>query len=359
MSNAPRTFFYIDARGQKVGPITGAAMRALAHQGVITPETTIENEQGRTTTASEIRGLVFGSVANKPPLACEGYPAPIDKSEATTTPMSSIYHDDAPSYNDYTPSTNTARITMDYKRNRRYFEDGSSIWMSLLFIIVGILTLVFVVGIIPLCYGIYLLIRATSKLTDKEMDQICANQIRNMKLVALEKLGLDEDQVQEATPITIAGYYHNPMSNPMSNLNLMFKMGKDKRYRSSNYNATMFFFSAEQIYSYTLRFSLIEDLQEEVSEENFYTDIVSFVTKVQEIFVLQQMVKGFIKNIITMVLEFFGFYKVEKEYKTIFCLTTSGGTEIATSFNAADSQENGRSIKAMRSLWRSKKQQLK
>jgi hypothetical protein len=52
-------YFYYDADGQKQGPISGSYLQQLASQGTITPQTIIENEQGRSAKAERVRGLVF------------------------------------------------------------------------------------------------------------------------------------------------------------------------------------------------------------------------------------------------------------------------------------------------------------
>ena len=56
-------WFYYTASGEKVGPITPAALKALAMQGVVTPETVIENGNGRSTVAAKVNGLTFPETA--------------------------------------------------------------------------------------------------------------------------------------------------------------------------------------------------------------------------------------------------------------------------------------------------------
>jgi hypothetical protein len=50
-------WYYRDESGEKVGPITPNTLKALATQGVITPETVIENEGGKSARADSIKGL--------------------------------------------------------------------------------------------------------------------------------------------------------------------------------------------------------------------------------------------------------------------------------------------------------------
>lgn len=61
-------WYYYNKNGDKVGPITPAALKALAQQGLITVDTMIENGQGRTARAGEINGLFSVPPATPVPL---------------------------------------------------------------------------------------------------------------------------------------------------------------------------------------------------------------------------------------------------------------------------------------------------
>lgn len=52
-------WYYYDKNGNKVGPITSTAIKALAQQGLITPDTALENEQGQSAKAGTVKGLEF------------------------------------------------------------------------------------------------------------------------------------------------------------------------------------------------------------------------------------------------------------------------------------------------------------
>lgn len=56
---------YYNKNGEKVGPISVAALKALVQQGLITRETLIENHTGRTVLAGEVNGLAFPEAAPK------------------------------------------------------------------------------------------------------------------------------------------------------------------------------------------------------------------------------------------------------------------------------------------------------
>ena len=51
--------FYYNESGEKIGPIRGRELKALAQQGTITPNTRVEDERGRTALAKQVTGLTF------------------------------------------------------------------------------------------------------------------------------------------------------------------------------------------------------------------------------------------------------------------------------------------------------------
>ena len=56
------TWFYYDNNGQKQGPITTERLKGLTKQGVILPDTMVENESGRQVIAEKIQGLHFSEM---------------------------------------------------------------------------------------------------------------------------------------------------------------------------------------------------------------------------------------------------------------------------------------------------------
>lgn len=231
---------------------------------------------------------------------------------------------------------------MNYDRNKKYFEPGA-LKPAIITIVVGAVIFliglgagagVAIVGLIIAGIGGFLIYSKTSgRPTDSEIDQICMDQVKNLKDLALKKHGLDADQVKEAEPIQFDGYYFENIR-----AGYLYQMGKDKIPRSSNYEAVSFVFSAEQVYCYKYRFSIITDEKSESTEEYFYRDIVSAST--------QSDTKT---------------YKT-KDGKDIpinyqyFKLATSGGSLQASILSMGDAE---RSINGMKSLLRNKKQQLK
>jgi len=89
-------WFYYNERGEKVA-VSGGRLKGLAKAGLITPETIVETEDGKTAPARKVKGLTF--VTSTPPIESEIYgvsqpkpppePSPFTSSppESTRTPI--------------------------------------------------------------------------------------------------------------------------------------------------------------------------------------------------------------------------------------------------------------------------------
>jgi len=69
------TWYYYNEQGEKI-ETTGGRLKGLAKAGMITPETIVENEEGKKARAGKVRGLTFAiSVPSEttPPLESESY----------------------------------------------------------------------------------------------------------------------------------------------------------------------------------------------------------------------------------------------------------------------------------------------
>jgi hypothetical protein len=94
----------------------------------------------------------------------------------------------------------------------------------------------------------------------------------DFKQKALNKMGLDESQVNEIEPVHFEGYLFEAEAG------CDMICGKDKVWRSSKYQITWLFFSSSQIYLYQYTFNLNEDGKKESTQEYFYEDITNFTT---------------------------------------------------------------------------------
>lgn len=109
-------------------------------------------------------------------------------------------------------------------------------------------------------------------ITDKEYEKMIINYLdsQDFKQKAMNKIGIDEDQVKEIEPIHFEGFRFGK--------NCLCKEGEDHKWRSSEYQITWIFFGDNQIYVYQNTFFMDEDGRSEVTEEYFYKDITNFTT---------------------------------------------------------------------------------
>jgi len=93
----------------------------------------------------------------------------------------------------------------------------------------------------------------------------------DFKQKAMEKIGLDESQVNEISPIHFEDYLFDEKK-------ALARYGKDGIWRSSAYQISWIFFSATQVYLYQYTFNMDEDGKKEQTQEFFYKDITNFTT---------------------------------------------------------------------------------
>lgn len=91
----------------------------------------------------------------------------------------------------------------------------------------------------------------------------------NLKAKALEKLGVDEDQVKEITPLELEGWRFDKA---------YAKKNDQGKYISSKYCISWVFCSDDQLYLYQYYFDMDEDKKKETTHEFFYSDITSVST---------------------------------------------------------------------------------
>ncbi len=97
----------------------------------------------------------------------------------------------------------------------------------------------------------------------------------NSKARAIEKIGLDESQIQEIPPILLASFDYGDDAY----------VRVDNRIPASNkYSISWIFFSAEQIFTWTYSFDMTSDNVTEITRDFFYKDITCLRTshKIEE-----------------------------------------------------------------------------
>lgn len=109
-------------------------------------------------------------------------------------------------------------------------------------------------------------------LTDEQYDEMVLRVLNtnDYRQKALNKIGLDESQVNEIEPVHFEGFQFDK--------NSFSKKGNDEKWRSSKYQVSWLFFSATQVFLYQNTFNLDEDGKKETTEEYFYKDITNFST---------------------------------------------------------------------------------
>lgn len=91
----------------------------------------------------------------------------------------------------------------------------------------------------------------------------------NLRQKALNKIGLDEDEVSEIPPASFEGFVYK---------NAYAKKRANGDWVSSSYQVAWLFFSSSQIYIYRYTFNMDEDKKSESTDEFFYKDVTSFST---------------------------------------------------------------------------------
>lgn len=109
------------------------------------------------------------------------------------------------------------------------------------------------------------------RISDARFDSILKERVGqyNVFQMALNKLGLDVDQVSEINPVFTDGWALD---------SVLFKIGDDFVFRTSHYQMSCLLFSSDQVYLYSLTFSLLDKDIKEHTEEYFYRDVTSVTT---------------------------------------------------------------------------------
>ncbi len=225
---------------------------------------------------------------------------------------------------------------MDYKKNEKYFRPIKYSGAIILIVIGAFFFLggmsgsagLVMLGLLLIAGGIALIVwKNKGIVTDEEYDASVASMLNGLQEKALNKLGVDEDEVKEIDPISFDGYVYRGASQA--------KKGKDGLWRTNKYESVMLFFSENEVHCYTYNFDTTSQKQTESTDVYFYKDIVSVSTASDTVKVNENNID----------------HEVEYEY---FKLTTAGGTALSVSLR--DTGNAQRSINAMRALLKIKKQ---
>ena len=162
------------------------------------------------------------------------------------------------------------------------------------------------------------------------------NQL-NFKQRALDKIGLDEDQLKEIPPVSLHGYN-------FADDDALVRVGADNRIRSSKYDTSWLFFSDTQVYIYYYKLDMASINKHEETNEYFYKDITNFSTATQTTEAICPSGCGGREVI-----------KVPREYSNFALIVPGDKFSCGTSGVAVADLE--RSVSAMKQKLREKKQQ--
>ena len=248
----------------------------------------------------------------------ERYPNSVTPAVLTPKPEERSY------YNSFRPPVNKAPVSspsgavrIDKDLIRKYFF-GSSGMLSTLIIVIGVVLLfvVFFIGIPLIVLGIYMKFRAdsTGEAAVDEAERYFINQLKNNYL---DKINMDESEVNLIDPVTVIGFGEEPdrslgmNDNDLStgNGNIIsrmlksisasvttddpvkaYRVGTDGAIRSLLLQVTTYVFSEEQVFVYTGNVDISTGMvYDEYTNEIFYEDI-------SDIFMEESMAKVFNKK---------------------------------------------------------------
>lgn len=228
---------------------------------------------------------------------------------------------------------------IDYAKNVKYFK-SKSYKGGIVLIAIGVLIILsgqpgpILVGmIIGATGGVLIYSQISGRPSDEEIDRQVFTVMSSLHQKALNKLGLDAEEVRLIEPILVGGYFPGSLGGPTQ-----IKRGKDGELRSSVCEGVVIFFAEQELHSYKYQVSLTARGQEnECTDVYFYRDVVSVSTSSMSTAVVAV-----------------GETKQQTWMKEIFRLTTSGGTAVECSMGSTD-EDAGRQIQGARQLIRNKK----
>ena len=280
-------FFYTDGNGQRQGPVDTPGLRRLIEFGVIGPNTPLETDTGHKGVARQIPGLfVAGASPSVQPMPT--HPA----APVAVNPMAFSSDSEAPF-----ERVVRSPIAIQHNTGPGCFESKTEHERVIqYFTLQGCLA--------RLLSGVM----SDDTYDQKVMAKLNALGLKNR---AIEKIGLDVDQLKEVPPVFLHGYSFDtievrtaaeehlganlanqllaniPIIGPFLAANTEIpgfsptyvRIGADSRLRTSKYDATWLFFSNAQIYAHKYTLDMVSDSMEETIREYFYRDIVNFSTQ--------------------------------------------------------------------------------
>ena len=198
---------------------------------------------------------------------------------------------------------------------KRYFV-GKKQTLPIILMVVGVITIAFVVGIFLLIAGVvwFLYNKFSADLSgESEVDRAVQHEINRVKARALRKLNILDEQVQDVEPVVVSGRGTEPESTAIrKNISFlgklmkafkfkilkkkddieddpeyMVRIGSDNKFRCSLLSVSVFLFGQSQLYIYYCDVDLCTGLvYREGTHEYFYCDInaISFMQEKEKVY---------------------------------------------------------------------------
>lgn len=233
---------------------------------------------------------------------------------------------------------------MDIKAIRKFFKggaEGNKVSGTIL-IVLGAINIPFllmgmvfngIIGAGCLALGIFLYKGASRGVTGEQIDALLVAEEQKALSQALNKLGLDRDELGSVEPLIVSGYKFTDLP-----FGTMARQEKSTgKWRSPLGEVAVIIFSDDVLHSYKRIFSFVDpSFKGEETDEYFYKDVVSISTKSEV-----EKLAGVGKLAPTI------------SYESL-TLTTSGGTSVKCSIYKSDEKVE-RALGAARTLVKEKK----
>lgn len=281
-----------------------------------------------------------------------------------------------------TSETSKAMNAVDYVGNRLYFSDDNTehgkneAWannctigcMLVVGVIIGCICcgtgsagLGIVIIIACVITGLFCSLKEKSHFkSDKEIDAQASGMGKGLEDKALDKLGIDPEEVSMVKPLKFWGYrFVDPcVLGDAVDANACWISGKDGKLRSSEVSHTIFYFGEHSVYCYVRTTSLVNGgVSNERTEEYFYKDIVSVKTDTIETRRTKANKSGKTKSKMSKVeLELLALEALAgsvKNTRNVFVLVNTGGERLVC--EVENQTEADAAVRAFRTLLKQKK----
>jgi len=226
---------------------------------------------------------------------------------------------------------------MDYKRNLKYFKPKPPLGFPIGLIVLGVLTLKFMIGIILIAAGVIWLVTSKKGMpTEAELDTEAAKLCEGIESYALKKMSLEKEELVAPT-VMFWGYdLGRPvLTDPIvGKERLQDKKGTDNKWRSPHVVVNVILFTENEIHSMRRYISLVSDAKIDKKDEFAYKHVAGISSDTEQFEYTDERTG-----------------RKENRQRNIVILR-SGGERFP--FNAIDIETAENAEKALKTMWRQK-----